>query len=206
MTIARKANLDDQVVEESENALIARARRGDPAAWSDLVGSHQEHIFRLAYLVLRDAAEAEDVAQETFVRAFLFLDEFETGRPLRPWLTRIAINLARNRRRALGRYLNQLRRLFNNEPDPERTTAGPENTVQARWRANKLWTAVHRLSPIRQEVIYLRYFLAMPEADMAEALDVPPGTIKSRLYRALGELRRIIEVDFPELQDHFVEE
>ena len=206
MTIAREARLDDRGVEEAENVLIARVRRGDPAAWSDLVGSHQEHIFRLAYLVLRDAAEAEDMAQETFVRAFLSLDEFETGRPLRPWLTRIAINLARNRRRALGRYLNQLRRLLISEAKPERTTAGPENTVQARWRANNLWTAVQRLSPIRQEVIYLRYFLALSEADMAEALDVPPGTIKSRLHRALAELRRIIEDDFPELQDHFVEE
>ncbi len=206
MTIAREASLDEQVVDESEIALVARARKGDPAAWNELVRNHQEHIFRLAYLVLRDAAEAEDVAQEAFVRAFLSLDSFDSNRPLRPWLTRIAVNLARNRRRALGRYLNQLRRLFSDEPEPERTNAGPENAVQNHWLANDLWTAVQRLSPIRQEVVYLRYFLAMSEADMAEALEIPKGTIKSRLHRALAELRRIIEDDFPELRDHFIEE
>lgn len=206
MTIAREARLDDQVVDESEHILVNRARRGDPAAWSDLVSSHQQHVFRLAYLVLRDAAEAEDVAQETFVRAFLALDDFDTGRPLRPWLTRIAVNLARNRRRALGRYLNQLRRLLNKEPEAERIMKGPEKTVQARWQAHDLWTAVQRLSQIRQEVVYLRYFLAMSEADMAQALEVPPGTVKSRLHRALAELKRIIEDDFPELQEQFTEE
>ncbi|MEW5987644.1 MAG: sigma factor, partial [Chloroflexota bacterium] len=84
---------------------VARARQGDNAAWLGLVTQYQEAVFRLAYLILRDADEAEDVAQETFVRAFRSLGRFDSSRPLRPWLLTIAANLARNRRRAIGRYL-----------------------------------------------------------------------------------------------------
>jgi RNA polymerase sigma-70 factor (ECF subfamily) len=167
------------------------------------VREHQEHVFRLAYLTLRDAAAAEDVAQEAFVQAYLALDRFEIGRPFRPWLTRIAVNLARNRRRSIGRYLKHLRRVLLNEPRPVPNSDGLERAMQARWRADQLWQAVRRLSQKKQEVLYLRYFLAMPEADMAEALDVPPGTIKSRLHRALADLRQVIEVDYSELKELF---
>jgi RNA polymerase sigma-70 factor (ECF subfamily) len=192
-----------QAADSSEDELIRRARRSDPAAWETLVREHQEHIFRLAYLTLRDAAAAEDVAQETFIRAYLALDSFELGRPFRPWLTRIAVNLARNRRRSIGRYLKHLRRVLLNEPRPVPNSDGLERAMQARWRADQLWQAVRRLSQKKQEVLYLRYFLAMPEADMAEALDVPPGTIKSRLHRALADLRQVIEVDYSELKELF---
>jgi RNA polymerase sigma-70 factor (ECF subfamily) len=179
--------------------LIRRARQDDPAAWERLVRDHEEHVFRLAYLVLRDPAEAEDVAQETFVRAFLALDDFEIGRPLRPWLTRIAVNQARNRRRALGRRLKYLWQAWNQEPKPPPEEKPMERVVETRWRAGRLWEAVRGLKQIDQEVIYLRYFLGMSEADMADTLEVAAGTIKSRLHRALRRLRQVVETDFPEL-------
>jgi len=191
---------DDRSARSSEDKLIRRARQGDPIAWETLVRRHQEHVFRLAYLTLRDAAEAEDMAQETFLRAFLSLDDFELGRPLRPWLTRIAVNLSRNRRRSLGRYLKHLRRAFASEPEHERV-AGLESTLQARWQAATLREAVRQLTRPKQEVLYLRFFLAMPEAEMAEALGVPPGTVKSRLHRAISDLRKIIQADFPALEE-----
>lgn len=203
MAAIEEAGLGEQVAESSEDELIRRARQGDPVAWEVIVRHHQEHVFRLTYLNLRDAAEAEDVAQEAFLRAYLSLDRFESGRPFRPWLTRIAVNLARNRRRSIGRYLKHLRRVLAQEPRPEPDSDGLEQAVQARWRADALWQAVQRLSQKKQEVVYLRFFLAMPEADMAEALDVPPGTVKSRLHRALADLRQIIERDFAELQELF---
>lgn len=202
MAAIEKLGPGEQTAEgPEEDELIRRARQGDPAAWETLVRRHQQHVFRLAYLTLRDAAEAEDMAQETFLRAFLTLERFELGRPLRPWLTRIAINLARNRRRSLGRYLNQLRRAFAADPEPEHAAASLENSLQARWQAATLREAVQRLSRPKQEVLYLRFFLAMPEAEMAEALDVPPGTVKSRLHRAIAGLRQIVAADFPELQE-----
>jgi RNA polymerase sigma-70 factor (ECF subfamily) len=164
------------------------------------VGHHQEAAFRLAYLIVRDPADAEDVAQDAFVRAFLALDKFELGRPFQPWLMSITVNLARNRLRSLGRYLNNLRRLTQQEPKPVQMHGYGED-LQARQQADLLWRAVQRLNRKGQEVVYLRYFLDMSEAEMAETLDIAPGTVKSRLHRALKQLRGVIEKDFSELKE-----
>jgi len=178
----------------SETDWIASARQGDVAAWEGLVGGHQDAVFRLAYLLLADADEAEDVAQEAFVRAFQALDRFDASRPLRPWLLGITANLARNRRRSAGRYWAAVQRLFREHPEPP---ASVEDTSLQRLESKQLWQAVQRLGPADQQVIYLRYFLDLPEAEMAAALQVAPGTVKSRLHRALNRLRPIVEREFP---------
>ena len=180
-----------------EADLIRRARRGEGTAWEDLVRRHQEPVFRFAYLQLGDADEAEDAAQETFIRASQALDRFDLARPLRPWLLRIAANLARNRRRSLGRYLAALRRLA----PPEAGAAGRlvEESSTRRLEAEALWQAVRRLNPTEQQVIYLRYFLNLSIEELAQAMEVAPGTIKSRLHRALGRLREVIGREFPGL-------
>jgi RNA polymerase sigma-70 factor (ECF subfamily) len=200
MIITENAHLTVQQDEQAEAELIGRARRGDERAWEMLVGRHQAAAFRLAYLVVGDAADAEDVAQEAFVRAFLSLERFEIGRPFRPWLMAITVNLARNRRRSFGRYLNNLRRLIEREPEPVQLHQYGED-LQARREAHQLWQAVQQLNQKGQEVVYLRYFLEMSEAETAETLDIPPGTVKSRLHRALKQLRGVIEREFPELGD-----
>jgi RNA polymerase sigma-70 factor, ECF subfamily len=181
-----------------ESDLTARARQGDATAWEHLVHQHQDAVFRLAYLLLGDADDAEDVAQETFIRAFSALDRFDTARSLRPWLLRIASNLARNRRRALGRYLAAARRIFAFTTD---TTANIESHSAQRWESQALWQAVRRLNTVDQQVIYLRYFLDLSEAEMAAALNVASGTVKSRLHRALGRLRVVVEREFPGLRE-----
>lgn len=159
--------------------------------------AHQEPVFRLAYLLLGDADEAEDAAQETFIRAFRALASFDTARPLRPWLLRIVTNLAHNRRRSLGRYLNALRRSFGLDPEPL-VALGEQSAAQ--WEAQLLWQAVRRLGHSDQEIIYLRYFLELSEAETARALEIAPGTVKSRLSRALGRLRKIVDAEFPVLR------
>ncbi|MEZ4518568.1 MAG: RNA polymerase sigma factor [Chloroflexota bacterium] len=197
MQPAETARAQEAAVNEA--ALVQRARRNDPAAWEAIVRRYQEPVFRLAYLILDDPADAEDVAQEAFVRAYLALDRFDTERPLRPWLLSIAANLARNRRRSLGRYWGAVQRAFQASPEPYHPP--PERTVAA--DARRLREAVSRLRPLAQDVVYLRYFMELSEAETAEALDVPAGTVKSRLHRALAQLRTIIEDDFPDLQDAF---
>ncbi|MCC7352993.1 MAG: RNA polymerase sigma factor [Anaerolineae bacterium] len=184
----------------SESDLVIRACQGDEIAWESQVRQHQEAVFRLAYLLLGDADEAEDVAQETFIRAFRALDRFDASRPLRPWLLRIATNLAHNRRRAVGRYLAAVRRFFLADPEgiPETGDAGLHKTD-----AQALWQAVRRLSQADQEVIYLRYFLELSEAEMAAALDVAAGTVKSRLHRALQRLRALVEQEYPALREAY---
>jgi RNA polymerase sigma-70 factor (ECF subfamily) len=180
----------------TEAQQIRLARQGDQTAWEALMRAHQEPVFRLAYLLLGDPDEAEDIAQETFLRAYKALDGFDTERPLRPWLLRIASNLAHNRHRSLGRYIAALTRFAQQDPEGiKSTTIEPEGESQA------LWQAVKKMKQPFQEVIYLRYFLDMPENEMAETLDIPAGTVKSRLHRALSKLRGIIERDYPELKE-----
>lgn len=178
--------------------LVRRARQGSSQAWEDLVRLHQEPLFRLAYLFLGDAGEAEDVAQEAFLRAYRSLERYDTQRPLRPWLLSIAANLARNRRRSAGRYLAAVRRWFKSSPPP-----GPgieERSIQ-KLESQDLWRAIRRLDLMDQQVVYLRYFLELSTQEVAETLQVPEGTVKSRLHRALKRLRGVIERDFPELSE-----
>ena len=181
-----------------ESGLVRRARQGSSQAWEELVHLHQEPLFRLAYLLLGDADEAEDVAQEAFIRAYRSLERFDTGRSLRPWLMSIAANLARNRRRSAGRYLAAVKRWFKSEPAPR---ASIEERGIRNQESQHLWRAIRRLDTSDQQVIYLRYFLEMSTKEVAETLQVPEGTVKSRLHRALKRLRGVIERDFPELSE-----
>ena len=186
------------VSESNEADLISRAGTGEAAAWEALVHNHQERVFRLAYLMLADPEEAQDVAQDTFIRAYQHLNTFDDQRPLQPWLLRIASNLARNRRRSIGRYWFALQRLARPDLEIRRTTEG---SALNREGFEALWQAVRLLSELDQRVIYLRYFLELSEAETAAALEVPAGTVKSRLHRALARLRTVIERDFPELRE-----
>lgn len=180
-----------------EADVICRARLGDETAWETLVAQHQEAVFRLAYLILGSAADADDIAQEAFVRAYRHLDGFDIERPLRPWLLRIAANLARNRRRSVGRYMAHLRRLVLAEPE---RVIDPEGQSARNADSQALWEAVRRLDANDQEIIYLRYFMELSVEESAEVLKVAPGTVKSRLHRALNRLRGVVEQDFPILQ------
>lgn len=179
--------------------LIARARRRDETAWETIARQHQDAVFRLAYLITGDPDEAADVAQEAFIRAYWALDRFDPSRPLRPWLLSIAANLARNRLRSVGRYLAALGRAL--RADPEAMTEGKRDRYPVEGQAGELWQAVRRLSGADQEIIYLRYFLELSEAETAQAIEVAVGTVKSRAHRALGRLRLIVEKDYPTLRE-----
>ena len=180
-----------------ESSLIRHAANGDAAAWEPLVLAHQEAVFRLAYLLLGDPDDAEDIAQETFLRAWNHIRRFDPTRPLRPWLLSIVTNLARNRFRSAGRYLAALTRAFRNEPAP----VNIEDKSSQHLEANELWKAVQTLSVPDQQIVYLRYFLDLSVHETAEVLQVPEGTVKSRLSRALERLRGIIQQDFPVLAE-----
>lgn len=180
-----------------EPTLIRRAMNGDMAAWEPLVFAHQQAVFRYAYLLLGDPDEAEDAAQETFLRAWRYLERFDSTRPLRPWLLSITSNLASNRRRSAGRYFSAMMRAFRDEPPP----ATPEEKSAQRLQADQLREAVQTLNMTDRQIVYLRYFLELSVAETAEALNIAQGTVKSRLSRALEKLRNIISEDFPVLVD-----
>ena len=181
-----------------ESTLIRHAANGDAAAWEPLVLAHQEAVFRLSYLLLGDPDDAEDIAQETFLRAWNHLKRFDLTRPLRPWLLSIASNLASNRRRSAARHLSALTRAFRNEPA---SSISIEEKSMRHMEASHLWKAVQTLSMPEQQIVYLRYFLDLSVAETAEVLNIPEGTVKSRLSRALDRLRGIIQHDFPVLAE-----
>jgi RNA polymerase sigma-70 factor, ECF subfamily len=176
-----------------ESTLVRHAANGDAAAWESLMVIHQEAIFRFAYLLLGDPDDAEDIAQESFLRAWKYLRRFDTTRPLRPWLLSITANLARNRRRSAGRYFAALLRAFRDEPISKPLEDQNPRNLQAR----ELWEAVQKLNVLDQQIVYLRYFLDLPVTETAQILQVAEGTVKSRLSRALEKLRDIIRQDFP---------
>jgi RNA polymerase sigma-70 factor (ECF subfamily) len=185
-----------------ETELVQRASQGDLAAWEPLVFANQEPVFRLAYLFLKDAGDAEDVAQETFLRAYRLLQRFDRSRPLRPWLLGIASNLARNRLRSARRYLAALVRSYRAAP-PQ--TLNIEERSSEHLQSQTLWKAVQQLGNSDQQVIYLRFFLDLSVSEAAEAMLVAEGTVKSRSNRALGRLRTIIEREFPALREGMAE-
>jgi len=176
---------------------VQKVQQGDPHAWETLVDTYQQVVFRLAYLIVGDPDDAADVAQEAFIQFHRTLDRFDPARPVQPWLLKIAANLARNRLRSLGRYLKTAQRWFTQAGTGD--LAPIEAQAAARMESEALWKVVRRLSGDDQAVIYLRYYLDLPVAETAAALDVAPGTVKSRLHRALGRLRAELR-SHPELQ------
>jgi RNA polymerase sigma factor (sigma-70 family) len=170
-----------------ESELVARARRGDHAAYAQLVAEHQVVAFRAAYLVTGGAAEAEDAAQEGFVKAFRALGRFREGSPFRPWLLTIVTNEARNRRRAAGRRERLALRAEQSEPAV--TARSAEDEALSHVERDDLLRAVERLRPPDREIVSYRYLLGLDEAETALALGCARGTVKSRLSRALERLR-----------------
>jgi RNA polymerase sigma-70 factor (ECF subfamily) len=180
-----------------EAEALRRARDGDTSAYGLLVPMHQEAAFRAAYLILRDAQAAEDIAQEGFVRAYRELHRFRPDDPFRPWLLRIVTNLALNETRRRKRGLALLERFGR---QPQRSEPGPERLTAATEQSQEVADAINRLPEDDRLVLYLRYFLELSEADMARVIERPAGTVKSRLHRAGRRLRAVIERDYPHLR------
>lgn len=178
-----------------EQGWVEAARRGDAGAWEELVRAHQTSVFRLAYLLLGDADDAEDVAQETFLRTYHALDGFDSSRPLRPWLMRITTNLCHNWRRRVGRYLAALQNVLRQEP-PAQTAV---QQAEQRLEGEALWKAVRRLRLEDQQLIYLRYFLECSEVEIAQVFGIAQGTVKSRHHRALARLRAVLQNEYPQI-------
>ncbi|MHB8510076.1 MAG: RNA polymerase sigma factor [Candidatus Dormibacteria bacterium] len=172
-----------------DSDLVRRARDGDTHAFDIVVQEYSEVAFRVAYLITGSAADAEDVAQESFFKAYRSLGRFREGSPLRPWLLRIVANEARNRRRSVARRPQlELDEAAGSvaADDPARS---PEAAAVAAEERAILLRCVNGLPDQDRLVIASRYFLELTTEESAGALRCPPGTIKSRLSRALGRLR-----------------
>jgi RNA polymerase sigma factor (sigma-70 family) len=171
-----------------ESELIRRAQRGDTHAYEELVNAYQGIAFRTAYLIARNASDAEDAAQDGFVKAWRALGRFREGAPFRPWLLRIVANEASNRRRSAGRRAGLALRAATAEPSGD-AAPSPEAALLSSEQRAELLAAVDELPEEQRDVVALRYFLGLSEAEVAETLAIPQGTVKSRNARALERLR-----------------
>jgi len=177
---------------ERETDLIERARHGDVSAFEALVRAYQEVAFRTAWIASGGADDAEDAAQEGFMKAFAALPRFRPDAPFRPWLLTIVANEARNRRRSASRREALALRVPAATAGDVATEPSPEAAILATERRQALLDALRRLADADREVVAYRYLLELSEAETAAALGVPVGTAKSRLSRALNRLRAMM--------------
>jgi RNA polymerase sigma factor (sigma-70 family) len=190
--------VEGRPLEEPE--LVGRARDGDVEAYEDLVRMHQQVAMRTAWLVTRNATEAEDAVQEAFVKAYRALRRFREGAAFRPWLLAIVTNEARNRRRSVARLDRLTLRVAEVRPSGD---AAPSPEAAA-LRQEERELLVEALNGMREEdrlVVGYRYLLGLSEAETAQALGVPKGTVKSRLARSLGRLREALAEAVPATEE-----
>lgn len=173
-----------------ERELALRAQRGDQRAFESLVQPHWETAFRLAHLITRNAADAEDAVQDALLKSWRALPRFRISEPFRPWLLRITANEARNRRRSAGRRAGLLLRA-----QAAGVSGGaapsPEQLVVADDESRRLLRELEHLPDQARIVLGCRYLLDLSELETAAALGVRKGTVKSRTARALERLREI---------------
>lgn len=174
---------------EDEADLIRTAQKGDGRAFGEIVRRYQRAVYRVAYGLTRSPSDADDLAQETFVRAYQALSRFRVGEPLYPWLARIATNLAfslhRRRRRRPETSIEPLveaGRQWGIDADPA-------DEMAERERHRHLEQAFETLKPEHQAVLVLRAIQDLSYEEIAATLKVPVGTVMSRLSRARAELK-----------------
>src|SRR5437868_1802755 len=168
-----------------ERAWVRGAQRGSVADLEALFRHHWPRAYRAAYLVVHDSAAAEDIAQESFLAAVRNLDRFDRKRPFGPWLHRIVVNRAIDwaRARALRREAAEVE-----TSDEEFDTGDLGNPF-----SQGVAAGLASLKPEQRAVIVLRYLLEYSPGEIAELLDLPRGTVNSRLRRGLDKLETIIE-------------
>lgn len=171
-------------MEVEERRLVREAQHGSGAAMAQLYSLHWRGAYRAAYLVVHDAAAAEDVAQDGFLAAVDALDRFDRRRPFRPWLHRIVVNRALDwaRREALRRRVDGADSVF--EPLPPPAEIGGE-----------MIAALKELPAEQRAVVVLRHLLEYTPGEIAEMLELPRGTVNSRLRRGLDRLREVAEAE-----------
>jgi RNA polymerase sigma-70 factor (ECF subfamily) len=167
-----------------ERQLVREAQAGSGAAMSRLYSLHWRGAYRAAYLVVHDAAAAEDLAQDAFLAAVDALDRFDRRRPFAPWLHRIVVNRALDwaRREALRRRVASSESVF--EPLPPPQEVGTE-----------MMAALRELPAEQRAVVVLRHLLEYTPGEIAEMLELPRGTVNSRLRRGLDRLRETAETE-----------
>ena len=176
---------------ETDHELIVAAIEGDVASFGVLLRRYQRDAVRIAAVALGSASDADDVAQDAFVKIHRALPGFDLTAPFRPWLYRIVVNTARSRQRTRRRQNDLRLRVAALEPSSAVVPldAGPADIAVQLDQRRRLVEAINRLSADDRLILTYRWYEQLSEAEMAEAMACPPGTVKSRLSRAMQRLR-----------------
>jgi RNA polymerase sigma-70 factor (ECF subfamily) len=177
-----------------EGRLIERVLAGDPDAYAHFVRTYQRGVYGMALRMLRDAAEAECVAQDAFVRAYRSLAAFRGGSSFETWVTRIAVNACRDRlkRKRLVLYFHQRPPADEGHDPIEAVPSGepsPERRLQSKEIKAILRRALDALSPRQRIVFALKHFEERSIPEIADLLGLDHGTVKSHLFRAAQKVR-----------------
>ena len=176
-----------------ERGAVERLKRGDIGGLEFLVKRYHTRAVRTAYLIVRNRASAEDIAQDAFVRAYEKISQFEGGRPFGPWFMRIVLNgaieAARRRERTASREVAGAEEALLRLAEPG---TGPHERAAAAEVRCRVWRALEELPPAQRAAIVQRYYLGMSEAEMVERGEAPPGTIKRRLHDARKGLAKLL--------------
>lgn len=185
-------------MDQDDAALIRRCQAGDLAAFEPLVEKYRQRVWRLAYQVVRDREEAWDVSQEAFIRAYQSLASFRGQSAFYTWLFRIVVNLATDRvrqRAARGRAFGT-ERVPENEWDgvlPDEATASPDDEAARREQRRRIARALDALPPHFRTIIMLSDVEGLSYREIAEVLNIPLGTVMSRLHNARKRLRGLLK-------------
>src|SRR4051794_3807464 len=189
LRVSRAASPSKALERRRERRWVKAAQAGSEQALEHLYRRHWPWAHRAAYLVVHDAAAAEDIAQEAFLSAIRSLDRFDRSRPFGPWLNRIVVNRAIDWARA-----RTLRRETGGELDTDALAAQAAPDTGSAVYSDEVVTALRKLSPEHRAVVVLRYLLDYTPGEIAKTLGIPRGTVNSRLRRALDQLGGEIEV------------
>jgi len=170
-----------------EDLIIRRAASGDRSAFQSLVKSYSPRIYQAAYGFVKEEYEARDVVQDVFMRAYANMERFEVGRPLYPWLHRIMKNLCLNRLSKRKRYGGEV-----SDQEAEVKLRGPEESVVRNETRTEIREAIRALPEKYREIIKLKHYQECSYQEMAGILDIPVGTVMSRLYNARAKLKEML--------------
>jgi RNA polymerase sigma-70 factor, ECF subfamily len=190
LRLARASAPSKALERRRERRWVKAAQSGSEQALEQLYRRHWPWAHRAAYLVVHDAAAAEDIAQEAFLSAIRSLDRFDRSRPFGPWLNRIVVNRAIDwaRARSLRHEAGEPALEIAHRPQPD----APE--MSSAVYSDEIVAALKQLSPEHRAVVVLRYLLDYTPGEIARILDLPRGTVNSRLRRALDRLAADMEV------------
>jgi RNA polymerase sigma-70 factor (ECF subfamily) len=174
---------------------IKRMKLGDISGLATLVERYQVEAARVAYLIVRDLAQADDIVQEAFLRLYRLIRNFDEGRPFAPYFMRIVANISIESAQRASNHEARFPVLESDTIDalPPNSFFDLEQQVEAGELREAVWDALQTLTPQQRAAIVLRYYFDYSEREVAEALDTPQGTVSWRLHRARVELGKALQ-------------